>query len=270
MRINDRITGINGVAVSGMATVELPLGRRYHGLTFYYKTNASQADIEAAISFIRLYVGGVIQRDINVAELFKRHATAGRAFVLGEIPIFFSEPERADVMGEEATSWDVTGQTSFTVEIGFTGAAVAPAVSGFASFDFERNDGEGANPGANIVRWQRQSVNLAVGNANNVKTLPKGVVQRLTVFTPTSAVSAARVQVNNRTKFDLSRTEATNLLAKYGYTTQALTMPIYYDFTAQITDALPVAALDDYDVQLTSADAQNAVVLSEVRYPGFN
>lgn len=269
MRINDRITGINGVAAGGVATCELPTGRRFHGLTLYYKTNAAQATIEADIQFIRLSVNGVMIRDIRPAELFAINAANGIAFVAGEIPIFFSEPKRATVMEEQATSWDMFGQSTFTLDVGIASGATAPTLSGIATFDYSRNDGKDGRPGANIVKWVRQTVVFAAAGDLDVKTLTKGVVQRVTLFGPTSAPTAVRVEVNSKVMLDMTRTQAANLLAKYAITAQAGTFPAWYDYTQQIIDALPVGALDDYNVKITSGDAQNVVALSEVRVPGY-
>lgn len=268
MRFNDRVTGINGVAAGGVATVEMPVGRRYHGLTLYYKTNAAQATIEADISYIRLLVNGVLIRDINVAELYKDNIANGRAFVLGEIPIFFSEPWRASVFQEEATAWDVMDERTFTVQVAIAGGAAAPTLSAIAQFDYVRNDGKEGRPGLNIVHWNRQTVNVAAA-ANDIKTLPKGVIQRLTAHGPTSAPTAAFITVANRTVMDLSRTEITNLLAKYGIAQQALTLAAWFDMSQQIIDALPVQSSEDYNVRLTSADAQALSILSQIRKPGF-
>jgi hypothetical protein len=269
MRINDRITGFNGVAPSGVATVELPTGRRYHALYLYYKGTAAQATIEADITFIRLFVNGVQIRDINVAELNKINIANGKPFILGEIPIFFSEPWRATVMGEEATSWDTFGQSSFTVQVGIGAGAVSPTIAGYASFDYQRNDGQNGRTGANIIKWIRTTIVAAGAGAIDVKTLPKGIIQRLSVFGPTSAPTAIQVTLNSRVQMDLSLTEVTNLLAKYWITAQALQFPAWFDHTQQITDALAVAPADDYNVKVTAGAAQNYSVVSEVRVPGY-
>lgn len=269
MRINDRITGINGVAAGGVATAELPTGRRYHGLTLYYKTNANQATIEADISFIRLSVNGILLRDIRPAELFIENTANGRAFVAGEIPIFFSEPWRATVMEEQATSWDMYGQGTFTVDIGIAAGAVAPTIDGISTYDYQRNDGKEGRPGANIVKWIRNTFVFAAAGDLEIKTLPKGMLHRVTLFGPASAPTAVRVEVNSKVQMDLTLVRLTNLLAKYGITAQALTFPAYYDYTQQIIDALPVGALDDYNMRVTSAGAQNVVALTQVRVPGY-
>lgn len=267
MRINDIITGINGVQVGGVASAELPVGRRYHSLTFYYKGTANQATIEADIVYIHLKVNGLLIRDINVAELFKENAANGRAFVAGEIPIFFSEPWRASVMGEEATSFDLTNQQTFTVDVAIAGTAVAPAITGVSSFDYDQNVDQTGKPTLNIVKWIRQSMNANAG-INNWKTLPKGTIQRVSFFS-TAAIDPLWIQVRSNTVLNMSRTQIANLLAKYQITQQADTTLAYFDFTQQITDALVVNPLDDYNAQLTMAGAAAVNALSQVRVNRF-
>jgi len=272
-RIPEPITGINGVAPGGVATVSIPTGRRYHALCFKYKGNATQAVIEADILWIRLIVGGNMIREIIPAELNAELAANGIPFKAGRIPIFFSEPKRATVMEEEATSWDTWGQSTFEVQFGIADAATAPALTGYALYDYIRNDGLLVNgvqhPGANIVKWLRQSVVVAGAGDVDVKTLPKGIVQRMTIFGPISAPTKVQAKIGSRTIWDLERADAADVLSDYGITAQVKSYPVYYDFTQQIIGAQPIATADDYNVNITAADAQNFSVLSQVRVAAF-
>ncbi len=268
-RIPDLITGFNGVAPGGVASVAIPTGRRYHGVVLKYKGNANQATIEADILWIRLIVGGNLIREVIPAELFKELAANGIAFAAGRIPLFFSEPWRATVMEEEATSWDTVGQSTFEIQVGIAAAAVAPTLAGHGIFDYIRNDGLQGRPGTNVVKWIRHTVIAAGAGDIDVKTLPKGIVQRMTIFGPVSAPSAVQVKVGSRTIWDLDRTDTGSMLADYGITQQAGTMAVWYDFTQQIIGAQPIAAADDYNVKITAADAQNYSVLTQVRVDKF-
>jgi len=268
-RIPEPITGINGVAPGGVATCAIPTGRRFHALCFKYKGNANQATIEADILWIRLIVGGNQIREIIPSELFIELAANGIPFKAGRIPIFFSEPKRATAMEEEATSWDTVGQTSFEVQFGIAAGAVAPALTGYMVYDYLRNDGLEGRPGANIVKWIRQTVVVAGAGDVDVKTLPKGIVQRLTIFGPVSAPTKVFAKVGSRTIWDLSLADATDLLSDYSIAAQAKSYPVYYDYTQQIIGAQPIAAADDYNVKLSAADAQNFSVLTQVRVPAF-
>lgn len=270
MRINDQITGINGVVAGGTAAVNLDVNKRVHGLTFYYKGTAAQATIEADITFIQLFVNGVMIRDINVAELFVENAANGRAFVVGQIPIFFSEPWRASVMSEEATAWDLFGQVSFTAKIGISGAAVAPTLTGNYAYDFLRNVDQAGKPALNIVKWIRDSFNLSLGT-QTLTQFQKGFLYQRQTFTTTAGneISAFLVQLNSNVVRNVSRTEIANILAAYQITQQAATSLLYWDYTQQITDALEVGALSPWQVQVTSPAAQALNVLSQIRVPGY-
>lgn len=268
-KIFEPITGINGVAAGGVATAELPVARNYHDLTFYYKGNAAQAVIEADILWIRLKVNGNTFREILPAELFVMQATNNRAFVAGEIHIPFSRPDRMTVAQEEATSLPTFGQSTFTVEMGIAGTAAAPSLSGYATYDLTPKDGQEGRPGLNIEHWIRQSYDLPAGGSRDIKTLPKGVVQRIHFFCATSAPTALLVQVGNRNVIDASRTAIVNRLGKTPIAVQAKDTPACFDGSGQLVDALPVGGNDDYNVRLTSADAQACVALSIVRKNGF-
>lgn len=269
-RINDQIAGINGVVAGGVATVNLDVGRRYHGLSFYYKGNAAQATIEADILYIYLYVNTVLIREIIPSELFNENAANGRAFNLGEIPIFFSEPWRASVMSEEATAWDMFGQLSFTAKLAIAGAAVAPAVTGVSQYDYLRNVDQSGAPALNIVKWVRNSFNLSLGQ-QILTQFEKGKLYQRQTFTTTAGneLSAFLVTLNGQVQRNVTRTEIANVVDAYQITQQAATSLLYWDYSQQITDALEVGPTAAWQIQVTSPAAQGCNVLSQIRVPGY-
>lgn len=271
MRTNDQITGINGVVAGGTASVELPVNRRYHGLTFYYKTNAAQATIEADLNYIQLYVNTILIRDVNLTELFLENAANGRAFVLGQIPLFFSEPWRAAVMDEEMTSWDLFGQLSFTAKVGIAGAAAAPTLVGNSQFDYLQNvDATTGKRRLSVIKWIRNSFNLSVGQQVLTQFQKGNRYQRQTFRTTAgNEISAFLVSLNSVITRNVSRTEIANICAAYEITQQAATSLLYWDYTQQVTDYLDVGPLAEWNVQVTSPAAQALNVLSQVRVDDY-
>jgi len=173
----DQINGINGVAVGGTASVNMPTNQRYHRLTFYCTDGGVAVAAANVITHVRLLVGGVVIRDIDTVDIMKLCNLNGYIPRLGELPIFFTEPfltggqinEPSDV-----TSWDMWGQTTFQVQLTISGGATTPAVTGWMEFDFAENldsDGPNANRILQIVSQKAFSYPTAAAQ-NTITTQP--------------------------------------------------------------------------------------------------
>lgn len=100
-RIVERARNFNAVAAGQTATLNLPATRIYHGVRLVYTTvtagGATQANMEAELTEIRIKVNGKVQRRLSAAHIFALNAYRGKAFETGLLPIFFSEPWRRTV-----------------------------------------------------------------------------------------------------------------------------------------------------------------------------
>ncbi len=171
------ISGINGVASGGQATLNLPVNQRYHRIILQCTSGAGVADaVTDVIDTIKILVNGVSVRDISPANMIRLAVANGYIPKLGELPILFTEPFGANVNEPpDITSWDMAGQASFTIQIGLK-AVTTPGITGIYEFDFLRNLRPDAKGGLTIpylqsVSQHQQSQPLVEGR-NDITTIP--------------------------------------------------------------------------------------------------
>lgn len=223
MRRINYINGISGVAPGGVATLNLQLNRRYHGLKIFASVtetvsgNATASDDPTdVIDNVKLIVNGVVIRDLTPAEIIKlAQANFGGVAVTDHIPIFFSDPTRATVIGEEATSWDMFGQNSFVLEIKLKAGTTNPKVTTQASYDFGRNV-SGGKPFLNIVKQHSLTYNAPQGEFDIVNLPINLPIQRLHIEPSTGTVSSCEVDSDGETVFEATKTENDALHVDYG------------------------------------------------------
>lgn len=91
------------------------------------------------VSSLRLSVNGINMRDILPADVLRIAQMNGYLPILGELPIFFTQPWRKNVRESEANSWDLFGQSTFDIQFGISSNWTSPNISGVMEFDFNRN-----------------------------------------------------------------------------------------------------------------------------------
>ena len=281
MRLNTLVTGIQGIPPinsTGTSTVNLLVGRRYHALLLQFMVAgvlATQAEIEACVSEVRLIVNGKLMRRFSAADAYKILGLNGIGFNAGFLPIYFSEPNRASVMDEELTSWDLKDENSFTLEIDMTVGAAAIVWSGVMVYDYLRNvNPQTQQPFKQIVKWLKQGFNLGSGEVD-IDNLPKSnPIQRIHIFT--AEATRVRVKSDSIDVYDETSEQNEARLAAYGLVQQADTLPAVFDYTQQLSDYLPVVGkdgtlLNDLNVKVTMANAANNVTfITEATSPNFN
>ncbi len=119
MRRINRITGIEGVTQGGSATFKLDTGRRIHGIKLLTYINSVLTAATLVVDRVRVKVNEVTQWDVPASYLIAEAKLNGIKVKNGVLPIFFSEPGRADKTDEQALAYDLTDAKSFTVELTF-------------------------------------------------------------------------------------------------------------------------------------------------------
>lgn len=265
------LPALNGVAVSSTATATCPVGaRKYHSLFFRYKAGAdAQAVMEAAMTNIRLLLNGKEQWNLTLARLNTLNTLNGYAFQTGLIFIPLSAYWARTPAGEEALGWGTQDVSSFTVEITITGAAVAPALQGWAEIE------DTVEPIGAILKRRTHSSKTAGGaGLFQINDLPRRIDEaysRLHLFT----VQATDVKVvaDGVEWFDLPRQVANALYVKQGIAAQANIYHVLFDATEQITDTLPMVRnvpgvgnvlVQDFRLDVTMGAGATFDVLAEV------
>ncbi len=185
----------------------------------------------------------------------------------GEIPIYFSEPWRASVLGEEATSWDLFGQTKCTLEVVFK-TVTAPAMQVQASYDYGRNK-DGDKFFLSIVKQMNQGYNAPTGQFDIVTIPTQFPIQRLLLQMASNSISSLEVYRASEKIHEGTTAQNTRWLADYGLVGGAFTFPVVFDYEQQISSPLLVANQGDLLVRPTTTGSALLTVTIENRAPGY-
>ena len=267
MRRISYINGISGVTPGGVATLKMPLARRFHGLKLFTSVTETVAgnstaseDPEDVIDYVKLIVNGVVIRDLTPAQFIKiAQANFGGAAVSNHIPIFFSDPTRATVIGEEATSWDMFGQNMFVIEIKLKAGTTAPRVEVLASYDFGRNLADG-KPFLNIVKQHAITVNAPQGEYDIVNLPTQLPIQRIHIEPSTGNVTLVEVKADAEDVFEATKAQNDAIHVDYGIDSP-FGFSVIFDYEQQITSPLKVTR--ELNVRPTFSAANNATLLLE-------
>lgn len=270
MRLRNYINGIEGLVAGGVATVNIPVGRRYHSLKIF-ANNTTTAGVVNTIASIRLYVNGILMRDLTAAQA-RNIALMNRTTAdldVTEIPLYFSEPWRASPLGEETTSWDLFGQQKCTLEIVFLAGPLANLTCQvLAEFDFGRNEDKNGYFLA-IVKQLRQTYQLPTGQSDIVNIPTTYPISRLLLDCATATISACEVY-NNQVKVQEGLVlQNTRFLKDHLLDGTKFKFPIVFDWEQQVSSALLVAKQGDLLVRPTLSAADAVTVIIESRAPAF-
>ena len=273
MRNIGYINGVEGVVSTGTASVNIPKDRRYHALKLFVTAGGGVTSASAIVDRVRLYVDGVVQRDLSAAQIINISLLNGITAATGEIPIFFSEPWRASVTAEEITSWDVFGGVQkITLEIVFL-AVTTPACQVQAAYDYGRNvqvvNGQTV-PVLAIIKQLNQMIVAPSGTFDIVNIPTKYPIQRISLAMSANDISSVEVYNGSQKIREGTKAQNARFLADYGLNSAAFTFPLVFDYEQQISSALDnVANQGDLNIRPTTTGAGTLTALIESRSPGY-
>lgn len=266
--------GLQGIASGATATINLPVGRRYHSFRVL-ATNAAGTltDATTIISLIELVVNGVTIRShapsyfINKAKYYKITPATG------EVPIFFTEPWRNESpRAAEATSWDMAGQSSFVMRITFLSPGGGVGIQSIlADFDGKRNMRRNAQgqmePFLAIIKSSDISINAASGT-NDITTIPTNwPIQRLFLDVSANAISSVQFYGDNNVKvWEGTKAENAILLNSNDVAASNFEYPIPFDYDDRITSNLSTSTLD---LRVVTTGALTLTCHLEQMVPGY-
>lgn len=242
------LPSFNSVGVSQTASVNCPVGaRKYHTLFIRYKAGAdNQATLEAAITNVKLLIGGKEQWNLSLADLYARLTAIGYAFQTGLIVIPLSRFEARTVTGEETFGWGTSNVQSFTLELTISGAAVAPTLAGWAEVE------DSAEPLGAITKIRTFTGKTASGaGVFQILDLPRKATEAYSrIHIMSALVTDVLVEADEAKFFDLPKQVATALYAKQNLQHIAGGYTVAFDHTEQVTDVLPMVRLVNGQPQL--------------------
>lgn len=99
----------------------------------------SNADPNQVLTTVQQIVNGVPVRDIDPDQILRYTMAQGYMSQLGELPLLYTNPSRNELQRNDATSWDLFGQSTFALKFNLRATASNPVVTGSIEFDFLRN-----------------------------------------------------------------------------------------------------------------------------------
>ncbi len=171
-RLIQQIPGITGVNAGGVALVNVPVNARYHRMLFF-STSGGVAGT-SKLTTAKISVNGVNMRDITPANTINIAKSQGVNPAAGVLPIYFTQPWNNILAANDSNSWDLAGQSTFSIQIGIDTTAVNPTLTGLMEFDYlrnTRNDGNGDVPFLQPVSQHQYQINGAAGQ-NSINYLP--------------------------------------------------------------------------------------------------
>jgi hypothetical protein len=237
--------GFNGTAISSTATVSIPVGNvTYHKLQLLYQrtsgAGATQAQIEADITEIRVLVNGKIQRRFSAKTLDAINAFMKRPFQGTGFPleIFLGEPWMRSPQAEDALAWGTGDASTFQLQVDIAGTAVTPTLALHAEVDYISQ-----SMGA-IMKWSSYTQPVsAIGHTIN-NTIPKiDAISAIHAFPVANTdITDVTVTVDNVIRLQGSETDLNTLYANEAvqWVPQANVFSVFFNRTGRAGDVLPM------------------------------
>lgn len=118
-------------AVNGSATVT--------SVTLTNPGTTSAIPPELFFTSAKRLVNGAVIRDISAGDTIRIAMANNYTPADGELPNFFTEPWRKIVDHDQATAWDLFGQSTYQILYGVAQGITSPQLSGTYEFDYLRN-----------------------------------------------------------------------------------------------------------------------------------
>jgi len=262
MRFKDTISGIDGVTIGMPATIKPLIGRRHHMLDFKVTANTSVAgnaaitDAGLIIDNVEQYVGTTLVRNSTATEILKIAALNGITVPANHLPIFYSEPQRATVMDEQVTAWEMRGVNDFTIKPTFIAAiqagtlAVASAVD---TYDFEATL-IGGKIARNILFHEPQTWTAGGAGLVSITNLRPGLpLNRIYFTTSANAISRVEVIADGVKVHDMTKESNDFALKQYGLDGTQFSYALCFDETGQVFNNLYPKQTLQINVYVTGA-----------------
>jgi len=267
----------SGVAVAKTATFDIPIGPRYKVIWLEAGDTAKDL-VTDIIGDIRLKVNGKVQRTMSAAELIAINSMMG---VNGEysealeldgigvgaghvlktrLPIFLSEPWRAQLAVADGLAWGTADLASFQVEVDIKAAAAGPTLDGFVEADYTTvTDAKGVQqqPRMGVIcKWFRQQIPIN-GTTQDVTTLPRrDFYQQISLFD--SAITNVIVETDSLIQRDLTKVRNDDILVSRQMVPDDTRYDVVFDYDDLITSGLPMVLngrpVTDFQLKLTLSD----------------
>ena len=192
-------------------------------------------------------------------------------YVIGQLPIYMTEPWRKIVSHDSATSWDLFGQSTYQILAGITANITSPGLVGTYDFDYLRNATRNQNGTAQLflkpVKQHSFTFNVPAG-MYDVTTLPVTFpIQRLWIYSASTVPYQVELYADGNKVLEGTAEQVKQVLRDYNFNTIPFNLPCIFDKNQRLGDALKIARTLDVRVWNTNAGAMT--VLMESTPPAY-
>lgn len=215
------------------------------GTTITNPGTVSALPAELFITSVKHLVNGIVMRDISAADVIRIALENSIAVPVGEFPVYFTEPWRKIVDHDQATAWDLIGQSTYQILIGISTGVASPSLNGTFEFDYTRNSRRGADGKPVLflrpIKQHTFTFNVPAG-VYNVTSLPVDQpIQRMFLReTGANSITYVELYQDGNKILEGSYEQVTQMLAQYGFTTTIFDFPIVFDPDQRLGKALQV------------------------------
>lgn len=218
-------------------------------------------------------VNGNVQRDITPARTLQINAANGiQPLNAGEYTTFFTEPWRKIVDHDQATAWDLIGQSTYQITLNIASGITSPNLTGIYEFDYLRNarlDDKG-QPVLFLRPIQQHDYTF---NANagmyNATTIPIDYPIQRMWFSESVADNIYLLEIyqDGNKIWEGSPTQINQALAQYGYDTDIFQAAFVSDQDERLGKALVVSK--NLIVRVFSTQAAALTITTESQYDRY-
>lgn len=264
------------IVTSGKAVFLITKGLALHDITFHIQdggVDMTVAQMKARIDTIVMKVGGKAVREWTPTTLDLSNATNGAQYAAanGYLRDYFSEPWRRTLEGEERGGMGTQGVGDITYEVKFNGAAVAPSIEAYATYETTDRPFR-AYPFRHV-----RTYNMPVINGKS-QWPGGGILREVGLFYDrihflTNLITSVRIEADKAVKWeDIPRALLSEVMTKRGLALQANTYSVIFSHTSQqLTDQLAsfkeengvIDIVKDLRIEWTGTGAGNTDIVTE-------
>jgi len=265
------LPAFSGVTPGVTATVDIPVGPRYHVIWL----EVSSQDRKAAkdiLDVCRLKVNGKVQRSFTADELNQLNALMGEEYKAYEIPgdpdgvaktflpIFLAEPWRKQVAAQDGLAWATGNVATFQLECDIKSGVSSPALSGFVEVDnsvvVDKDGKERQAPLGIICKWYRLQIPVN-GTKQDITTFPRrDYYQQISFFD--ESIEKVEIKIEGFTVRELTKEENDAVLISREMVPSKNRFDVVFDHDDILNSALPMKVGDrpvsDFQVKLYLSD----------------
>lgn len=273
MRLRTHLYGINGVASGGTGTLTIPTTSRHHRFLLHVTASGVTAATDI-VDYVRLTVNGILLVNLTAEQLIAIAKFNGKTPATGDIPLYFTEPWRKTVPGEESVGLDLSGQSSAVLEVVFK-SVTSPAITITDVYDNGHSVITSADGKTQVISYavikKLKTSFTATSGINDITIIPITLpIQRLHLIAGTGTITNLEIVADGVKVYDQSKAENDAILADFGLDGTAFGAGAYSfaaDYEQQITS--PLVPAQNLVVRPTCSAANSMTIIGEYRANGF-